>query len=636
MNKITFLGEEVLRLSNIAVHHPEKIFRAFIVFFTQGPKGVYSKVQRQDILDNYGGVIHRQYQDWIKKNYPSNNKLMLQKRESNKFTYKPKISLITPTYNTPEKFLRECIESVLNQSYQNWELCLVDDNSTKEYVRDIILEYAGKDKRIKYLFRDTNGHISEASNSALEISTGEFVGILDHDDILWPNALYEVAKVLQVKPQAKLIYSDEDKLNENGITHSEPFFKPDWSPDFLRSCNYITHFCVMNKKVIQKVGGFRKEYDGAQDWDLFIRITNILESRKARINSIIHIPTILYSWRKSSTSTSQLKVAKKVKMYAFENQKHVLEDDLKQRQISGKVLPAKSLGFWRVTYDIQGSPLVSIIIPTKNQYEYIERCLGSIFEKTTYKNFEVVVVDTGSTDEQVWNLYEEYKKKIDNFKVVEWKHLFNFSAVCNFGVEHSKGNFLLFLNNDTEIKTSSGWIENMLEHAQRSEIGAVGCKLLFPNGRLQHIGVVLGISGGVLKRGVAGHPLKNFYDKQDKGAEALIIDSIRNYSAVTAACIMVSREKFLEVSGFEEKLRVAFNDVDFCLKLLKLGYYNIYTPYTEVFHYESVSVGKVEKRLEEFFKEADQMYKKWEDLLERDPYYNKNFTLKTEEYSLAI
>ena len=634
------LPENQLSFNFLQFLSPEKIIKAIKILFTQGPKGIIEKIKEKQLQNYYNLSINQQYQIWLKKNYPTKKELERQKKESKKFKYQPKISLITPVYNPEKKHLIECIESVLNQSYPNWELCLVDDASTKKYVKEILNNYSKKDKRIKVKFREKNGHICVASNDALKMAKGEYMGLLDHDDFLWPNALYEVVKLINQKPHVQFIYSDEDKLDYDGKTHVDPFFKPDWSPDYLRSINYITHFAVLKKSLIDKIGGFIVGTEGAQDWDLFLRATFYLEKNIGHChpldkkNPIQHIPTILYSWRKTSQSTASEKHASAVKNYAYKNQKKVLENDLKRRGYEGWVEPTKYLGLWRVRYKIIGNPLVSIIIPTKDKYEYISRCLNSIIKKTIYKNYELVIVDTGSTDKKVWQLYEKIKKIHQNTQVLNWNKSFNFSSVCNFGAEKSRGEYLLFLNNDTEIITPD-WIEGMLEHGQRREVGAVGCKLLYPDGRIQHAGVILGIKGGTSKYGIAGHAFK-YFDNGDNGQFFQQLHSIKNYSAVTAACLLIKKQKFI---NFDPEFRIAFNDVDFNLRLLTKKYFNLYTPFAILKHYESISVGKPEKGnrdLKEFKKEILKMYKKWKKLLLNDPFYNKNLTKIRENYDLEV
>ncbi|OGE14945.1 hypothetical protein A3F00_04190 [Candidatus Daviesbacteria bacterium RIFCSPHIGHO2_12_FULL_37_11] len=622
---------DLIRLSKIAKSHPLKVIKAIWIFFKEGPKVVAQKIKRQDILEDYNAFMNTQYLKWIRKNYPTKEEIA--KQRYTRFKYSPKISIILPVYNTPIKFLEECVQSVLAQSYDNLELCISDDASTEESVKEAVLKYAKKDKRIKYIFRETKGHISEASNSALELATGEYIALLDHDDILWPNALHEIVRVINENSNVNFIYSDEDKIEEDGKFHTEPFFKPNFSPHYLRSVNYITHFTVIRRALVKKVGGFRKDFDGAQDWDLFLRVT-----RQIKKETIFHIHKILYSWRKSKNSASSNIAAMGVKSYAFSNQKKVLADDLNSRGYSGKILSTQNLGLWRMKYKILNRPLVSIIIPTKDKYEYISKCINSVISKSTYKYYQLIIVDTGSRDERVWNLYSEIQKRYKNLKVLSWEKEFNFSEVCNFGVEKSNGEYLLFLNNDTEIITPS-WIENMIEFAQLKDVGAVGCKLLFPNKRIQHAGIVLGIEGGRVKKGVAGHPFKNFYNKKINPGYAKVVDSVRDVAGVTAACLLISRNKFIKIGGFDKNLRIAFNDVDLNLKCLKQGWFNVYTPYSVLRHFESVSVGipgAKGRLVKEFLGEVGLMHKKWGDLLKNDPYYNKNLTLKNEEYTIDI
>ncbi|MCL5783754.1 MAG: glycosyltransferase family 2 protein, partial [Patescibacteria group bacterium] len=410
----------------------------------------------------------------------------------------------------------------------------------------------------------------------------------------------------------------------------DPFFKPNWSPDYLRSVNYITHFAVIKRNLVNKVGGFRAGYEGAQDWDLFLRVTR-------ETQNIFHIPTILYSWRKSPSSTASRKYVGQVKIYAQKSQKKALEDDLKERNYTGRVVPTEYLGLWRVKYKINENPLVSIIIPTKDKYEYISRCLSSILKKTIYKNYELVIVDTGSTDREVLDLYKNVKNSHNNTQIIKWQKEFNFASVSNLGVEKSNGDYIVLLNNDTEV-TTPDWLESMLEHAQRPKVGAVGCKLLYPSGEIQHAGVILGIRGGSIQKGVAGHAFK-YYTNRDHGEFFQMMHSVRDYSAVTAACLMISKNKYFKVGGIDPVFRVAFNDVDFCLKLHKKGFFNVYTPFAVLCHHESVSVGKPEagtRDLEEFQKEINLMHKKWGNLLQQDPFYNSNLTLYKEDFSIKV
>lgn len=624
-----------LKLSEVfwnQILKPQNFIKAFETLFTKGPKGLVERVYKATLYHNMEEKIFKGYQKWIKKNTLSYKDLNRQKILSRKFKFRPKISILTPTFNTPDKFLKECIESVLNQTYDNFELCLVDDASTDQKVRDIIISFAKKDSRIKYLFRKNNGHISKASNSALDLASGEYIGILDHDDILWPDALFEVVKILNENKDSLLIYSDEDKLGEDGKTCVDPFFKPDFSPDYLRSCNYITHFCVIGKKLVKKIGGFRTGVEGAQDWDLFLRATTEIV-KIGQIRKILHIPKILYSWRKSNVSAASHIAAVSVKAYAYKNQRKALEDDINSNKLSAELLSTQFLGCWRVKYPILGNPLVSIIIPTKDKYEYVSKCLNSILDKSTYKNYEIIIVDTGSLDKRVWTFYDDVKKRHKKASVLSWGKEFNFAAVCNFGAKGAQGEYIIFLNNDTEV-ISSDWIESLLEHAQREEIGAVGGKLLYPDGTIQHAGIVTGVGG------VANHIMRGFPDTIPQGFPMLLAkDLIRNVSAVTGACLCIKKSKFLKVSGFNEIFKIAYNDVDLCLRLYhNEGLFNLYTPYAMLYHFENTSIGnpfRGTRNYAEFMKENDLMKKIWKENIEEDPFYNKNLTKDFEDCTIA-
>lgn len=524
------------------------------------------------------------------------------------FKQKPLVSVLLPTYNTDPKHLRLCVQSVVEQSYQNWELCISDDASPEGTI-DIVKELAKADKRIKYVHLKDNVHISGSTNEALAIAKGEFIALLDHDDILMPNALFEMVKAINDNPDGDLFHSDEDKV-EDGKGHTDPFFKPDWSPDFIRSCNYITHFAVLRTSLVKKIGGFKLGTEGAQDWDLFLRFIDAG-------GKVVHVPKMLYSWRKSETSTASNSSSKP---YAYINQQRVLRESITRNNEVASVLANQYLGFWNVKYHPQSTSMVSIIIPTKNQLGYIKRCLESIIEKTTYPYFEIIVVDTGSTEKKVLEFYESKFFKVNPITIVKDTKKFNFSRACNLGAKAAKGDYFLFLNNDTEIITEE-WIEGMLGHAQRPQTGMVGCKLLFPNKHVQHAGVVLS------QRDIAFHPFYNVHPRLDIYTN-IYISNTRNCSAVTAACSMVSAKKFKQVGGFDEGLRVTYNDVDLCLRLMDAGYYNVYTPYSELYHYESVSVGRInksERDQEEIKAASDLMRKRWGKYLDRDPFYNPSF-----------
>lgn len=611
------IGPPIIRALHI------KIFgkNVFINRYTRRVPGLKNLIVRVDSLTIAAYTrkqLYKDYKRWFTKNFPSSTQLKEQTEDQKRFSSRPLISLLVPTYNTDHKYLKECMQSVIDQSYDNWQLCMADDASTDSEVRNIIKRFADSDKRISYVFREKNGHISSASNSALELARGDFVALLDHDDYLWPNALYEVVQLINEHPDADFIYSDEDKIEANGKQHCDPFFKPDWSPEFLRSINYITHFAVLRKQLVNKIGGFRMGYEGAQDWDLFLRASR-------ETDSIYHVPTIIYSWRKSENSTAENPSAKE---YAYINQKKALKDDIRSRKMGADLEWEIPYFMWRVSYKLKENPMVSIVIPTKDQPVYIERCLASIKRKTTYENYEIVLVDTGSTDDRVWEIYKKYKSLGTNFRVIKWDKPFNFAAVCDFGAARAKGKYLLFLNNDTEVITPE-WLQFMLGYAQQKDIGAVGCKLYYPDKKLQHAGVILGVGGMNGTPGIAQHFFPAYIEHPPQSPlEAIYIGGARDFAAVTAACVMVSSQKFKAVGGFDPKFKIAFNDIDFCLKLLQKKWRNVYLPQVNLIHYESISVGQpgsTQRDLNVFKKEIDLMLKKWQPIIDADPYYHPEF-----------
>jgi Predicted glycosyltransferases len=475
------------------------------------------------------------------------------------------------------------------------------------------------DSRIKVIYREENGHISEASNSALAIATGEFVGLLDNDDTLAEFALYEVVKLLNDHPEADLIYSDEDKLSEDN-KRSQPFFKTDWAPDILLATNYICHFGVYRKTIIDEIGGFRKGYEGAQDYDLVLRFTE-------KTDKIFHIQKILYHWRMISNSTA---VNPESKGYAFEAGLKSLEDALERRGIKGTVTHGAFPGVYTIAYEIVNNGLVSVIIPTRDNAADLKACIESIYEKTIYQNFEIVVADNGSEKEETFKLFEYFTKKYkDQFKVVRIDIPFNFSQINNLAVKESKGEYLLFLNNDITVITK-GWMKRMVSLAQQEHVGAVGAKLYYPDNTIQHAGVLLGM-GGVAGHGHVGYP------RGDYGYFGKLVTT-NNYTSVTAACMMVKREDFDRVNGFEEKLTVAFNDVDLCLKLYELGKFNVWLHNVELYHYESKSRGAEDTytKYKRFNSEIKYMKDHWLKYIKNDPYYNRNLTRVDGNYAISV
>ncbi|MEA4806031.1 glycosyltransferase family 2 protein [Acetobacterium wieringae] len=557
------------------------------------------------------------YDFWIDVHEDYDRKKVL--AEISGFSYKPKVSIVMPVYNVEEQWLRACVDSVLNQYYENWELCIADDNSTDAHIKPLLEEFKMLDSRIKVVYREENGHISEASNSALAIATGEFVGLLDNDDTLAEFALYEVVKLLNEHPEADLIYSDEDKLSEDN-KRSQPFFKTDWAPDILLATNYICHFGVYRKTIIDEIGGFRKGYEGAQDYDLVLRFTE-------KTNQIFHIQKILYHWRMISNSTA---VNPDSKGYAFEAGLKSLEDALDRRGIKGTVSHGAFPGVYNIEYEIVNAGLVSVIIPTRDNAADLKACIDSIYEKTIYENFEIIVADNGSEKEDTFKLFEYYTRKYpQQFKVVRIDIPFNFSKINNLAVKESKGEYLLFLNNDITVITK-GWMKRMVSYAQQEHVGAVGAKLYYPDNTIQHAGVLLGM-GGVAGHGHVGFP------RGDYGYFGKLVTT-NNYTSVTAACMMVKREDFDRVNGFEEKLTVAFNDVDFCLKLYEAGKFNVWLHDVELYHYESKSRGAEDtySKYKRFNSEIKYMKDHWLNYIKNDPYYNRNLTRVDGNYAICV
>ncbi|HCT9620587.1 TPA: glycosyltransferase family 2 protein [Enterococcus faecalis] len=559
------------------------------------------------------------YPNWLARNEVLDIEAMTQ--EIATFHYQPKISIAMPVYNVEEKWLRLCIDSILNQVYTNWELCMADDASTDPNVKKILTEYQQLDERIRVVFREQNGHISEATNSALAIATGEFVALLDNDDELAINAFYEVVKVLNENPELDLIYSDEDKIDMDG-NRSDPAFKPDWSPDLLLGTNYISHLGVYRRSILEEIGGFRKGYEGSQDYDLVLRFTE--KTTKERIK---HIPKVLYYWRMLPTSTA---VDQGSKGYAFEAGLRAVQDALVRRGINGHATHGAANGLYDVYYDIESEKLVSIIIPTKNGYKDVQRCVSSIIEKTTYQNYEIIMADNGSTDPKMHELYAEFEQQLPGRFFVESIDIpFNFSTINNRAAKKAHGEYLLFLNNDTEVITEN-WLTLMVSFAQQERIGCVGAKLLYPNNTIQHAGVILGL-GGVAGHGHYGYP------HGDLGYFGRLAINV-NYSAVTAACLLMKKADFDAVGGFEEAFTVAFNDVDLCLKVQALGRDNVWLHEAELYHFESQTRGYDDKgkKKKRFEQEKVMMEEKWGPLIENDPFYNPNLTRDIPNFSLRI
>lgn len=578
--------------------------------------GVMHTIQRAKIEKqrNQGS-----YPNWLLKNETLDRNAMEQKMAT--FSYQPKISIAMPVYNVEEKWLRLCVDSILNQVYPHWELCMADDASTDPNVKKILTEYQELDERIKVIFREENGHISEATNSALSIATGEFVALLDNDDELSIDAFYEVAKALNENPELDLIYSDEDKIDMEG-NRSDPAFKPNWSPDLLLGTNYISHLGVYRRSILEEIKGFRKGYEGSQDYDLVLRFTE-----KTSAERIKHIPKVLYYWRMLPTSTA---VDQSSKGYAFEAGLRSVQDALVRRGLKGHATHGAANGLYDVYYDIEEEALVSIIIPTKDGYKDVKRCVSSIIEKTTYQNYEIIMADNGSTDPKMTELYQEFSEQLPGRFIVESIDIpFNFSTINNLAAKKAKGKYLLFLNNDTEV-ISENWLTLMVSFGQQERIGCVGAKLLYPNNTIQHAGVILGL-GGVAGHGHYGYP------HGDLGYFGRLSINV-NYSAVTAACLLMKKADFDAVDGFDETFTVAFNDVDLCLKVQALGKNNVWLHEAELYHFESQTRGYDDKgkKKKRFEQEKAMMEAKWGEQIENDPFYNPNLTRDIPNFSLRI
>lgn len=556
------------------------------------------------------------YGPWYEQYIPTREEL--EKQRKKKWNYGPKISIIVPAYKTPEAFLRQLMDSLLAQTYANWELCIANASPEDASMEYVLKEYAKKDSRILWKKLEENKGIAENTNEAFAMATGEFAGLLDHDDLLAPNALYEVAKALETEPDIDVLYTDEDKVRgDEVLEHFQPHLKPDFNIDLLRSNNYICHFFVVRKSLLEKTGGFRREYDGAQDYDFIFRCTQAA-------GKIHHIPEILYHWRTHQSSTADNPESK---LYAFEAGKRAIEENLRQNGLIGEVSHTKDYGFYRVKYPVQGEPLVSIIIPNKDAKEDLEKCIQSILEKSSYTNYEILIVENNSTGEEIFSYYKELSEN-SRIRLLRWKREFNYSAINNYGAKKAKGDYLLFLNNDTEV-ISPDWIEEMLGFCQRPDTGIVGARLYFGNNTVQHAGTVIGIGG------IAGHMFTDMPRERSSYMHKAAI--IQDLSAVTAACMMVKRQVFDEVQGFEEQLSVAFNDVDFCLRVREKQYLVVYDPYVELYHYESKSRGAEDskEKVRRFQSEIEFMRCRWETLLKKgDPYYNKNLSLVKWNYSL--
>ena len=555
------------------------------------------------------------YGPWYRAYIPTEETLEIQRKQ--KFDYSPLISIAVPAYQTPVEFLRQMIESLIVQTYSNWELCIVNASPDNEEMQKVLAEYSAGDSRVRFCNLKENLGIAENTNRAFAMAKGEFVGLLDHDDLLAPNALYEIVKILQDHPQADALYTDEDKVTTELDEHFQPHLKSDFNLDLLRSNNYICHFFVVRKSIVEKTGGFRKEFDGAQDYDFIFRCTE-------NAGEVLHVPEILYHWRTHKASTADNPASK---MYAFEAGKRAIEAHLERTGTKGEVSHTQDLGFYRVKYPVQGKPLVSVIIPNKDEKETLQTCLEMLEKNTGYQNFEIIIVENNSTTDEIFRYYKELSRN-RKIHLLRWGKEFNYSAIYNFAAAHAKGEYLLFLNNDVK-SINPDWLEEMLGVCQRPEVGGVGAKLIYPDNTIQHAGCVIGMGG------IAGHMFVDM--PADRTGYLHKASLLQDMSAVTAACLLMKKEVFEQAGGFTEELAVAFNDVDLCLKVRKNGYLIVYDPYAKLYHMESKTRGAEDskEKVRRFQTEIEYMRCHWIDILKNgDPCYNKNLSLTKWNYSL--
>ena len=572
---------------------------------------VKSKHKLQGIDNDYD------YGEWYSLTKPTNEELERQRTE--KFEFMPKFSIVIPAYKTPEKYLKEMLDSILAQTYENWEVCVADGSPAGEGIERVLSRYAERDRRFKYVILGENKGISGNTNAAMDMADGDFIVLADHDDTMTPDALYECAKVINEHPECDVIYSDEDKMDMDGGALFDPHFKPDFNIDLLCSVNYICHLFVASHDLVARVGGFRQEFDGAQDYDFIFRCTEAAAE-------IRHIPKVLYHWRCHKDSTASNPQSK---LYAFEAGSRAIMAHYERVGIEAeKVEKGVDYGIYHSTYKIQGNPLVSIIIPNKDHHQDLDLCLRSIEERATYRNVEFVIIENNSTKPETFEYYEKIQKEFDNVRVVRWEREFNYSAINNFGVTFAKGEYLLFLNNDTEL-IAKNFIEEMLGLCQREDVGAVGARLLYQDDTIQHAGVVVGFGG------IAGHTFIGLHKAENSYFHRAM--STQDYSAVTAACMMTKKSLFEKTGGFTEELAVAFNDIDYCMKVRAEEKLVVYNPYALLYHYESKSRGLEDtpEKVERFNREIKKFSERWPEILKKgDPYYNPNLTLRKSNFAL--
>lgn len=601
-------------------------------------KGMHFVIRQRDRLKNCGnlkGVVtkikykqieHKAMEQFGTKSFPDEERA--RKEREQVFERMVKISILVPLWNTPENFLREMIESVTAQTYQNWELCLADgSDGDHTYVETIVREYQEKDGRGRILYKklEKNEGIAGNTNRCLAMATGEYIGLFDHDDILHPSALYEYVKVINEK-NADYIYCDETTFKSGDINKMLTMhFKPDYAIDNLRANNYICHFSVFARQLLDGTELFRTKFDGSQDHDMILRLTD-------RAKNVVHVPKLLYYWRSHPGSVASDINAKP---YAIQSAKDAVADHLKRHGYEHfQITSTRAFEtIFKIRYQIIGDPKISIVIANKDHLEDLKRCITSIREKSTYENYEIIVVENGSETKEIFDYYEKLKDD-PQIKVVTYteKGSFNYSKVNNFGVKEASGDYILLLNNDTQVITVN-WMEELLMYAQREDVGAVGAKLYYGNKTIQHAGVVLQLGA----HRTAGH--SHYGQHRDNLGYMGRLCYAQDVSAVTGACLLVKKKLFEEVGGLDESFAISLNDVDFCLKLREKGLLNVFTPFAELYHFESVSRGLDDQgeKAARYNDESERFREKWKEVLEKgDPYYNPNFSLDRSDFALKI
>ncbi len=594
--------------SNIS---PNMFQKAVAYYRRNGIRKTWQRIQVK-----LGHKPEQDYNLWRQQHLTSEAELSEQRQM--KFDYAPLFSIVIPVYQTPAKYLQAMIDSIIAQTYTNWELCLADGGGKDSTVTPILEKYAKADSRIRFETLASNEGISENTNAALLMAQGEYVIFADHDDLIPAEALYEFAKALNEDQTIDMMYSDEDKVDMDGKSYFEPNFKPDFNLDLLRSMNYICHLCAVKHELLVQAGFLRREYDGAQDYDLTLRC-----AEQAR--NIYHIPKVLYHWRCHLDSTASNPESK---LYAFDAAKQALNEHYKRLGIPATVEHSTYYGMYHTCYHWTEEPLVSILIPNKDHIADLKKCITSIQEQSSYRNLEFIIIENNSTEETTFAAYQELERDFDNIRVVYYKEEFNYSKINNYGAKFAKGEYLLLLNNDTEMIGSDA-IREMLNYCMREDVGIVGAKLMYEDDTIQHAGVVIGFSG------MAGHAFIGS-SRYDLGYQARIFVA-QDYSAVTAACLMTKKKVFETVGGLSEELVVAFNDIDYCMKVRKLGKLVVYNPYAEFYHYESKSRGLEDtpEKVIRFNQEVGIFQQNWGDVIQRgDPYYNPNLTLNKADFSL--